>query len=47
MEIRYKEEILYCEGGEALEQVAQRSRGWPLPGSIHEARLDVALSNLV
>jgi len=26
-------EILYCEGGDALEQVAQRSCGCPLPGS--------------
>jgi len=29
----YKKEILYSEGGEALPQVAQRSRGCPLPGS--------------
>ena len=27
-------EILYCEGGEALEQVAQRGCGGPLPGSV-------------
>jgi len=32
--MRYKEEILYCEGGEALAQVAQRSCGCPLPGSV-------------
>jgi len=32
--IRYKEEILYYEGGEALEQVAQRSCVCPLPGSV-------------
>ena len=32
--MRYKKEILYCEGGEALEYVAQRSCGWPLPGSV-------------
>lgn len=25
------EEILYCEGVEALEEVAQRSSGWPSP----------------
>ena len=31
--MRYEEEILYCEGGEKLEQVAQRSCGCPLPGS--------------
>ena len=31
---RYKEQILYCEGGETLEQVAQRGCGCPLPGSI-------------
>jgi len=30
----HKEEILYCEGGEALAQVAQRSCGCPLPGSV-------------
>ena len=30
----YKEEILYCEGGEALTQVAQESGGCPLPGSV-------------
>ena len=28
------EEILYCEGGEALEQVAQRGCECPLPGKI-------------
>jgi len=27
-------EIFYCEGGEALEQVAKRSCGCPLPGSV-------------
>jgi len=32
--MRYKEEILHCEGGEAPAQVAQRSRGYPLPGSV-------------
>ena len=32
--MRCKEEILYCEGGEALEQVAQRGCGCPLPGSV-------------
>ena len=26
--------IIYCEGGEALEQVAQRSCECPLPGSV-------------
>jgi len=31
--MRYKEEILHREGGEALAQVAQRSCGCPLPGS--------------
>ena len=25
---------LYCEGGEALEQVSQRSCGCPLPGQV-------------
>jgi len=32
--VRCKEEILYYEGGEALGQVAQRSCGYPLPGSV-------------
>jgi len=32
--MRYWEEILPHEGGEALAQVAQRSCGCPLPGSI-------------
>jgi len=31
---RLKKEILYDEGGEALAQVAQRSCGCPLPGSV-------------
>ena len=30
----HKEEVLHCEGGETLEQVAQRSCGCPLPGSV-------------
>jgi len=32
--MEYKKEILYSEGGEALAQVAQRSCGCPLPGSV-------------
>jgi len=32
--IRYKKEILHSEYGEAVEQVAQRSCGCPLPGSV-------------
>ena len=32
--MRYKEEILYSEGGVALAQVAQRSCACPLPGSV-------------
>ena len=31
---RLKEEIFYCKGGNALEQVAQGSCGCPLPGSV-------------
>ena len=31
---RYQEEILYCEGGETLEQVVQRGCECPFPGSI-------------
>ena len=34
LSIRCKEEVLYCEGGAALEQVAQRGCGCPLPGSV-------------
>jgi len=34
MKIRYEKEILYYEGGEALEQVSQRSCGCLLPGSV-------------
>ena len=32
--MRYEEEILPLEGGETLAQVAQRSCGCPLPGSV-------------
>jgi len=32
--MRSKEEILPCEGGEALAQVTQRSCGCPLPGRV-------------
>ena len=32
--MRCKEEVLHCEGGEALEQVAQRSCGGLIPGSV-------------
>ena len=32
--MRSEEEILPCEGGEALAQVAQRSCGCPIPGSV-------------
>lgn len=31
---QYQEEILNCEGGEALEQAAQRNCGCPIPGSL-------------
>ena len=31
---RYSEEIFHHEGGESLAQVAQRSCGCPLPGSV-------------
>ncbi|RMC01958.1 hypothetical protein DUI87_21120 [Hirundo rustica rustica] len=31
---RYEEEIPPCEGGEALAQGAQRSCGFPIPGSV-------------
>ena len=43
--LRSKGEIVPCEGGEALAQVAQRSCGCPsLEG--FKARLDGALGNL-
>ena len=32
--MRCKEEVLHCEGGEALKQVAQRGCGCPIPGSV-------------
>ena len=32
--MRYKEEILYREGGETLEQIACRGSGSPIPGNI-------------
>lgn len=44
--MRCKEDVLNYEGGEALEQVAQRSCGCPIP-EVFKARLDGALSNLV
>ena len=34
LETRYKEDILYCEGGEMLEQVAQWDYELSIPGSI-------------
>ena len=37
----------YYGGGEALEQVAQRGCGCPLPGEVFKARLDGALGSLV
>jgi len=32
--MRYKEEILSYEGGEALAQVPQRGSGGPIPGNV-------------
>jgi len=32
--MRYKEEILYHEGGETLEQVVQGSYECPIPGRV-------------
>ena len=34
IQTRYQEEILYCEGGETLQHVAQRGCEYPLSGSI-------------
>jgi len=42
----YSEEIFHHEGGETLEQVAQRSCGCPLL-EVFKGRLDGALSSLV
>lgn len=33
-----EEEVLYCQGGEAQEQLAQRSCGWPIPTSQRQVR---------
>ena len=43
--MRYWEEILSCEGGEVLAQVAQRS-GCAIPGSV-QGQVRQAWSNLV
>jgi len=43
---RYQEEIIYCEDGETLEQVAQEVVNAPSLEAF-KARLDGALSNLV
>ena len=32
--MRYKKQILYSEGGEALAKVARRVCGCPVPGSV-------------
>jgi len=40
------EEILHNEGGETLEQVAERGSGGPIPGTFN-IRLDGAQSNLI
>lgn len=29
-----QEEIIFCEGGEALEKAAQGACGWHIPGSV-------------
>lgn len=34
--IRYKEVILYCMGGDALEQASQRSCGCPIHESVQD-----------
>jgi len=34
MQTRYKEETVYSEGGETLEQVAQRRGQCPIPGNV-------------
>jgi len=34
IQTRYQEEILHCESGETLEEVAQRDCGCPLPGGV-------------
>jgi len=39
--------VLYYESGKVLEQAAQRSCGYPVPGEVFKARLDGALGSLV
>jgi len=34
VQIRCYEEVLYCEGGEALTQATHRSCGCPIPGGV-------------
>ena len=45
--MRCKEEVLHCEGGEALEEVAQREVVDAPSLEVFKARLDGALSTLV
>jgi len=44
--MRYKEESIYLEGGEALAQAVQRAVSAPSL-EVLKARLDVALSSLI
>lgn len=34
VQIRYKEDVFYSEGGKALAQIAQRNCGCPTPGTV-------------
>ena len=46
VQVRCKEEVICCEGGEALEQAAQRS-GECSSLAVFKARLDRALGDMV
>lgn len=34
VQMRYQDKVLYCEGGELLEQAAHSSRGCSTPGDV-------------
>ena len=46
IQTRWREEMFYAEGGEALAQAAQRGARWPIPGNI-QGQAGRALSNLI
>ena len=46
IQTRYKEEVFYSKGSEALAQVAQRGGGCPIPGD-SQGQAGGALSTLI